>query len=892
MLQSNASAVPLMVEVNLLRLLQLALVFTALVGGSMYALHGTGLWVTSYATMTDSYEEQATHREHWNTISGYVMTALLAPVSWFLGTVLPVGFLSFAPNQHLQTKQTVYSVLLFTCLTVGAKSLVNMGFNAAFAKIKQSDLVPIISPSDLVINTDDLNLMLSSSTTMAAPISETTAGNYITNTVLRNVLAPIVLQADLTCNGTRELTGGYLDDTSQFATGLLQSYGFPLRSWQSNMLPINYGDYSEVIALNSSQGSDNWASYDMPMDVDTAANVFIHAMHMSQYFFRWFSEYPFNATAVVLNTTDPDYVDSDYDAPVHSVSAAKLLGLLPSSDGASDLEKAEWFLDAARDLFKKSLSSGVNISQDESTMEFSHVDISGNITFDSVTFEIPLRKNFYYRKLVLAGGTLQEDTTATVKYSSVDYADNTSDIYYDLDITADCGSMPGLCVMPHVQEYDVDGDKYQPDPQIKATAVCLNSNGSMDFQIDYDHYIVDTNSSETVADAYWACSKLSSTSMWIVSLGSRITGDEIYEGRATDSVVTSLDSNRATLVNPRKIYTLTVGRLDWDIVDLADEYWANCGHASCKGIEYFLDQTTNGKFDYNGTTTYNSTNETDQYIIVGESNIPSSSLRAFQYNETEETTAYYGYGAATRWVPLMTLVTPMADEYYTLKGNVIFPYNFDSMNWTSGNRSGTSCSDATEDYLNHVVNNHYYMEHGLQPAYTAGMYFLLQNGVVRNVTNVNDTASTLVFDYNVKIMGIYMSTPKTSMAFTICGISILLLGTIVVLVWSWWIKRGVQSRSRDVTVEMVADMMLNDKKYPHSMFHQSIESPFFIDGARVPLSQLRIERIVLHHEEKEISFTLPLDNEKLTEGERSLLKSERTPSDVFYAMEDGKQPSA
>lgn len=229
MLQSNALAVPLTVEVNVLRLLQLVAVFTALAGSFMYALHGDGLEVDEYYTMTDSYEEEATQRDYWNTISGYVMTAVLMPLGWFMGIMLPVGFLAFAPSQHMQTKQTIYSVALFTGLSVAAKSLVNMGFNAAFAKIKQKDLQLNVYSSDLVIDMDDLDIMLANTTTLENLIAETTDNNYITNTVLRNVLAPIVLQADLVCNGTRDFTGDSAD-TSQFATGLLQSYGFPLRT--------------------------------------------------------------------------------------------------------------------------------------------------------------------------------------------------------------------------------------------------------------------------------------------------------------------------------------------------------------------------------------------------------------------------------------------------------------------------------------------------------------------------------------------------------------------------------------------------------------------------------------------------------------------------------------
>lgn len=892
MLQNSAaSAVPLTVEINFLRLLQLAAVFSAIIGGCMYALHGDGIQVEEYYTNTDSYEQEDTLRDYWNGISGYVMTAVLTPLGWFLGTVLPVGFLSFAPSQHMKTKQTIYSVLLFTCLSVGAKSLVNMGFNAAFAKIKQKSMEAYVFPSDLAVNTDDLDIMLNKTTTMDNIISEYTQGNYITNTVLRNVFAPIVLQGELTCKGARERNDDNEEDTSQFATGLVQSYGFPLRTWQSNMLPINYGDYEDAVALNGSDAQS--AAVDLPMGVETAAKVFIHAMHMSEYFFRWSSDYPFNVAQLIQNSTEPDSSDDDGNTPVHSVAAAEFLGLLPSDNDTTEEAKTEWFLEVAGGIFKTSLSNASNVSASESTMEFSHVDISDTITYDSVTFEVPLRKNFFYRKLIYDedSESLQEDTAATATYSSVDYAGNTSDIYYDLDITADCGPNPGLCVMPHIEEYGYDGNEYHPDPQIRATAVCLNSNGTEDFEIDYEYYVdaaTSTTVSESTVNVYWACPNRSSTSMWIVSLGSRITGDKMYDGRAPDSTKTDLDSNRATLVNPRKVYTLTVGLLSWELVDLAEENGATCTADSCQGLEYFLDQTSDGSFDFSGTTNASLATETDQYIIVGESSVPSTSLQPFKYNETEQVSAYSGYGSATRWVPLMTLVTPTADQYYTPKGHVIFPYNFNKFDWTSGTRSGANCSDAAEDHLNHVVNNHYYVEYGLQPSYTAGMYFLFQNGVVRNVTQLNSTMDTLVFDGNLKVMGVYMTTPRSSMVFTIFGISILLLGAIVVLVSSRWLKRALHTKTHEVTAEMVADMMLNDKKYPGMMLQRRIESPIFFNGEQLPLDQFRIERIVLRHQEKDISVMLPLSTEQLTVDD---LNSTGKPSssDTFYVLEKGER---
>lgn len=291
----------------------------------------------------------------------------------------------------------------------------------------------------------------------------------MTNTVLRNVLAPIALKATTSVCLRRD--DAY--DTSQYSTGVVQSYGFPVREWQNTMLPTNLFVHGDSYQLLLGNNATDLASERLNMSVSTAANLFIHVIHVSQFFFRWIntSSVPFNISGLIQESQKPDSVieGDDSSAPRHSIAAATILTFLLLASSDEDEEK--WFLSAARDLFKKSRSSGVNISQDEPNITFWQGGIEGNenIQFDAVTFEVPLRRNFYHRKLILStdGQELAEDTNATAQYNSIANAANNSDIYYDLDMSADCGPNPGLCVIPRVQEYDFYGKKYQPEPQIK-----------------------------------------------------------------------------------------------------------------------------------------------------------------------------------------------------------------------------------------------------------------------------------------------------------------------------------------------------------------------------------------------------------------------------------------
>lgn len=554
------TAVPVTIQLRYLRLGAIVGVFTLFLVVIMTPFSKDGVTLDYFLSTAKTKDEQVKIRDDYNSKVSNIVSLFGQPIEWTLGAILPVVFLSLAPERHLQTEPALVSMLAFMGIEMGVKYLISNGIQAVNVQIVAEPIRLIMDPSDLKINTASLDAMLLNTTNVSQLVSEQDI-NFMTNTVLRNVLAPIVLRTAPVCKRSSNGT----DDISQFATGLVQSYGFPVRSWQSMMLPTNEFAYPDIYRVDNATG---FSDANLPMPVTTATNLFIHAIHACRYFFRWFDDesVPFNITGLIQQSKTPDIVANDQSiGQSHSVPAVELLKLLPPA--SSDEIEVKWFLSAAYDLFKSSMASGVNISQEGATMEFSHGDIDddGNITYDAVTFQVPLRHNFYYRKLIYDSelDVLLEDDNATAYYTNISNAGLVDDIYYDLDISADCGPNPGLCVMSRVQEYDCYGAEYQPDPQIKATAICLDDNGTEGFQIDYSYYAAAGNPLATTLDATWACKNQSSPSMYIVSLGSRIVGDAMYDNPAPDATITSLDKNRSTIVNPRKIYRLTVVRLGW-----------------------------------------------------------------------------------------------------------------------------------------------------------------------------------------------------------------------------------------------------------------------------------------------------------------------------------------
>lgn len=254
----------------------------------------------------------------------------------------------------------------------------------------------------------------------------------------------------------------------------------------------------------------------------------------------------------------------------------------------------------------------------------------------------------------------------------------------------------------------------------------------------------------------------------------------------------------------------------------------------------------------------NSTNSSyTKHLLVGEDSIPVHDLSPFMYNDTESGDSYAGLGTATRWISLMTLATPAEDTKYSQKGDPLLWYNFDDYVWNSGVRQGTNCSDSAEDFLSHVVNNHYFMDHGLQAAYTAGMYFLFQNAVERDEVNMTTDGSqwSLQFDGNEQWMDVTVSIPLKSLVCTFAGLGLIVVGAVCAVVFSHCGRQSLLKQPQEITIDMIAEMMRNDSKYPPLV----LERRFQAGGLNGSFHQFRIDGLRLCNEATGEAILLPQD---------------------------------
>lgn len=834
--------IPITIRVRQLRVLLVSIVFCAAVLALLLVFYGQTIVLTSFLASDRTPNEQLEILEDYNSYVAIVTSAVALPVMWLASVLLPVAFLCLAPGRVMDVDQTLLTKIVITVATIIVEYLLINVFMGVFVQTASETLVPTIATSDLSLGVSaEIAYLLLNATSVSKLVSENKANNSIGNTVLRNAISPAVFDWTPVCEAGQPVSS---TDT------VLQSFGFPQHEWQSTMLPFALPN--ESLTISPSDDDEEDASVNLPMNITRAANLLINALHMSRQFFRWFdnTSQPFNITTLVEDNLQPDNkTNTTFDqSDTHSVLASELLNLIPPQDVPENVH-TNWFVGAARDLFQASLHGAVNISKDESNLTFSHVNISDLLTFDAVTLDIPLRKNFFYRKLIQNenSNALTADANATALYSNLTNSGDSNNVFYDLDITIDCGANVGVCVMPHVQEYDGNGNEYQPKTQIKALAICLNDNGEEDFQIDYSY-----TSTADGPNVSWVCPTTSSTSMWIVSLGMRVAGDAMYQHPAPDDTATALDRNRVRIVNPRKIYSLTVGRLGWNTIYLAQEYNAACrqGPEHCQGLRFELTNENASSSAEGGTK---------KHLILGKSSIPIHRLSPFAYNSTESDA-----WRNTQWTPLMTLTS--SDEGENPKGNLLLSHNFKSVNWSS-NAKGVNCSASAEAYLHQVVDNHYYIESGLQPAYTSALFFLFQSGVVRSVVTPLDAVSTLSFDGNQKWIHLTIDVPPLSLFLTVLGVGSLFLLTILI-VSKTCTKAHASYGLRHpqfISADMVTQMMFNEAKYPPLLLVRNFDNVFMV-GQSDSITNFKVDGITVRHSWKGEPFALPVDNMLILDG--------------------------
>lgn len=142
----------------------------------------------------------------------------------------------------------------------------------------------------------------------------------------------------------------------------------------------------------------------------------------------------------------------------------------------------------------------------------------------------------------------------------------------------------------------------------------------------------------------------------------------------------------------------------WETSGLAELYGATCeADSNCNGLYFPL------------------ANES-QHVVLGEAYVPVPS----DFMESEDPYIY------TNW---RTLVVAETQTNSTTQGDIFYPPNYNMASgsdvWT--NLTQYTCGYKWFTYVTRVAQDHLYSTDSYQPAYTAGLFWLLQKAAVKDV---------------------------------------------------------------------------------------------------------------------------------------------------------------
>ncbi|GMF19019.1 unnamed protein product [Phytophthora fragariaefolia] len=748
-------------------------------------LAGDGVRVGSFFSNDVDATEQKHLLDKYNSISGGLTALISKPLDLLLSVLTPVVFLCIATkfSTHHENRRG-YIVML----AIGAVGyLINTSFSALNVQVVPGAVYPRITFSDLAVekvydSTQALDSDGFVTTTISSRFRENTTSNSILNTILRNLFIDTE-EVPTFCNGSDWKESPYKP--------VFARYGFPTRSWQQHVLS-EAPEPTGVLKIPMNSDSNLLSDKNLPMSVPIATNLVIYSIFVSKSILRWWK------------LDEEQWWFPSVSKPVRLAEYFNLTTHSPRN--ASFVRNAHKLI---VDYFKK--AGNASTTDDLANIKFTRVNLSEKIVFDALTIEIPTRKY----------GERRDNSSRANPFnqSLVDYSAS----YYMCN--------PKVCMMPNAEEYKYTANGEQTDrttiyPRVQALAICLNKWGDEDMVLDF--------ADDNLAHLFQSCKQYSQNSMMVVSIGKRIVGD---------SLEASEDSFWRTVgqaVNARMVYSLTVGRLSWTSEDLAQSYGAECGNPDgCYGIQFQLEKTQNSS--------------TNDRLFISNGSIPINSINPLCMGGTGGgNNSRYIYEFGTKWKALVSTLEETreaASQTEFVNAQYVLPRNFKAVDPYLASREYTYenkwmfCNKFVDEHLNHIEKNHLYIEDSLQPAYTAGLFFIFQNAVV--LTELPPGAAlnseiSLAFSGNYQKMYLQASIPSKSVLLSIIGCGIMIIGGIVLLTRGKYCERALLEHG---TLTTAAEAVTNQTKFPPLMVRVRLQN--CTTGQLILPDALLVEKLVL-----------------------------------------------
>ncbi|RLN92648.1 hypothetical protein BBJ28_00009667 [Nothophytophthora sp. Chile5] len=784
-LGEQAAKMPLLIRVRRARVLSSA------VGLVVILLLLVGVFAGGVSVGTRDSVASVAVLSKYNFYTGTVASMLAKPFELALALFVPVLSLVVAPRDSLQNDSLGWRVLL-----VCAQGTLSALLTGAFSTLNVQQLDPRVAPT---IVASDLSAVSPSSSkgTSAASSSViddlTFSLRLTTDTLLRTAIQPALVKAtESLCQGS----GGW--------PNIATTYAFFANDWLASLLPNGreallslYTSVGEMLPSSASSAEGAAASKENASAVEyfnatVAGNLLLYGMFFSQTLLAW------DGLSYLENSSLAHFQDE-----VASWRAEE--GTNTNESGSSQQQMITTFRLAASRMLSETLSeqsSRLGLAFDSSAASFnvSHIALSPDIAFDAVTLEIP-----FDERVIATNGSAS--TLGSISGSGAD-----GKRHYDLISSTQCGETACLIPPPGGSASsailgDADYTQWNAEPQIQAFAACLFEDGTEDVTSAYLHGS--------------GCTRRSTTSFLVFSFARRVVADEMtLAPEASGSSSTSSPNSRiVTVTNLQRYHMITIGRLSWRTKDLAAQFNALCDVSGddndCSGLSFRLGDALP------------SSSTTVKHLIVGASHLPLDSLGEFS-------------GLYSRWTPLVMLTTPS-----DMQGDLLFRRNVrhgQADDWA--NLSG-QCSTSIDVFVTQIEQNRWFMEYGLQEAYTAALFLLLQNAVVREESTRVDGRSTLAFAGSTTSVTLEARIPLQSAAISVVG-SLIGLVCALCIASAGRHKEGVIQR--DLGVEEIAKVLLVDRRFPPVFLDCTLDDPH--ECVQHPLHTFHIEALVLHQQEE------------------------------------------
>lgn len=737
------------VEIYSIRLLfstaALALVLALL---TSFFIDGVSFGSVSATGLSDDDKRDLLSR--YNSYSGTIASVIAIPYQQFVVMLVPVFFVCFTTEWVLRADKSFAARWAPAILALAISLLISQGLSAVNVQFDTSQTEFVMEASDLVAS--DYAQRANASSLVNENDS---VGHLATQTSLFSALNSGEPVPETNCTNYRGV--------ETRATVAAMDFGFHTNSWLSDLLPQALEvDASFTLSMTDNEAEDLYFPGD---SIDKTARLFAYGFWTV---YRIYADNTMN-----YDSTTVQHIYSNISAETSADLATNIQSFINfMSNDSGSTSDSEW-------LFH-------NISVNEISMNISTIQLTSEISFESATFDLPLKAELTQRDLT------------TSEASAIEFDDDS--LSYQLYTPFECADSGCIMVL------DGAGGTWEND--VRLLRFCMMGPGSSVENITA--FAPDTNDPENDICAY-----PSNSSVMIYSMAQRITAESV-----------AYKSGVVALKNPRKIFSVTIGRLAWNTTDLASVFNAACeAGANCTGLHLPLSTG-------------------DQHLIVNADHLPSPQVvtlpRIPQY-----------------WQPLVATFSQIE-----LQVDVISPedYTFtsDSDTWSWANITGYACDNRWSNYVNKIVREHIYSRYSLQPAYTAGLFWLFQNAAIKDVQSVAGSNLLLLeLNGNKSWLKTRVSIPTASAAvmFGGCGL-MLLLGLLVVC--SARNHKKQKALEQALTPHNVVEMVLNSQQYPPLLVSARINREAsdrhqngvaLLQTGDVPVGDFVIDRVVLRHRE-------------------------------------------